>query len=100
MLAAMGTAQEKATAAKPVPLKPLTLSAKVSGDGKSLITDLDSEWIVSNPSSLDRYKAQLVSVHCYVDAVRGRIEILSVKAAQKDPQLRIAAQRQDSAFRR
>ncbi|HYM79067.1 MAG TPA: hypothetical protein VE377_24040 [Candidatus Dormibacteraeota bacterium] len=94
-------AQESASASKQEnspAAKPLVVSGRVSSDGKTLMTDIDSEWKVSNADALKGYEGRLVRVRCYVDSKADRIEILSVK--KDDGQLTYAARHADSAFRR
>ena len=94
-------AQEKTAESKPVvspriSAKTLMVSGKVSDDGKMLITDLDSEWTVSNAETLKGLEGRLVRVKCYVDSARNQLQILSVKRENSD----YAARQADSAFRR
>jgi len=78
--------------------KPLTVAGQVSNDRKTLVTDIDSEWSVSNPEILKGHEGRRVTVKCYVDTERNRIQILSVK---KDPSAATySARSTDSAFRR
>jgi hypothetical protein len=78
--------------------KPLVVSGKVSPDGKSLLTDIDSEWAVSNPAVLKGHEGRRVTVKCYVDTEKSRIQILRVKKEEGD--LKYAIRHDDSAFRR
>jgi hypothetical protein len=78
--------------------KPLVVSGKVSPDGKSLLTDIDSEWAVSNPEVLKGHEGRRVTVKCYVDTEKSRIQILRVK--KEDGELKYAVRYDDSAFRR
>ncbi|HKH99054.1 MAG TPA: hypothetical protein VJ999_08100 [Candidatus Sulfotelmatobacter sp.] len=87
--------QESATAAS---AKPLTVSGRVSTDGKTLLTDIDSEWAVDNTEVLKGQEGRRVTVKCYVDTEKNRIQILSVKRA--DSEANYAASHSDSAFRR
>jgi len=59
--------------------KPLTVYGKVSNDRKTLMTDIDSEWMVSNPDALKGHEGRRVTVKCYVDSERNKIQVLSVK---------------------
>jgi hypothetical protein len=78
--------------------KTLTVVGKVGDEGKSLLTDIDSEWLVSNPEILKGLEGQRVRVRCYIDEVRNRLHVLTLR---KDvSELRSAAQHHDSAFRR
>lgn len=74
--------------------KALTVSGKVSDDGKRFITDIDTEWTINNPESLKSHEGHLVTIKCYVDSDKDRIQVLSVKSPQ------YAAMHSDSAFRR
>jgi len=104
MLAACVMAQDKAAGSRPdvaqtEASKPLTVSGKVSSDGKTLITDIDSEWMVSNTVALKGYEGRIVRVKCYVDSGRNRIQILAVKRDERDSNY-TATRYADSAFRR
>jgi len=78
--------------------KMLTISGKVSDDGKTFITDIDSEWALSNAEALKGREGARVTVKCYIDADRDTLHVLSVKSEQVE--LKYAAKRGDSAFRR
>ncbi|HET9407629.1 MAG TPA: hypothetical protein VFO39_10360 [Candidatus Sulfotelmatobacter sp.] len=78
--------------------KALTVVGKVGNEGRTLLTDIDSEWTVSNPELLKAYEGRKVTVRCYVDSRRNKVQILFVH--RDNGELRVAAQRQDSAFRR
>jgi hypothetical protein len=78
--------------------KALTVSGRVSDDGKVLLTDIDSEWSVSNAEALRGQEGRMVVVRCYVDSEKNRIRVLSVKRG--DSSTPYAARYADSAFRR
>jgi len=78
--------------------KTLTVSGKVSKDGKTLLTDIDSEWVVTNAEALKGYEGRMVTVKCYVDSDNSRIQIVSVKRGNSSPAY--AVKYGDSAFRR
>ncbi|MGA7907122.1 MAG: hypothetical protein WCA16_06910 [Candidatus Sulfotelmatobacter sp.] len=79
-----------------VTAKPLTVLGKVANDGKTFVTDIDTEWEVSNVDALKGYEGRLTTVKCYVDPERNRMHVLSVKAAE----VKYASRQGDSAFRR
>jgi hypothetical protein len=89
------TQSEHATAFSP---KPLTVSGKVSQDGKTFLTDIDSEWSVANADALKGYEGHVVRVKCYVDTEKSSIKVLSVK--REGSESNYAARNTDSAFRR
>jgi hypothetical protein len=84
--------------ARPAATKSLNVSGRVSSDGQSLVTDLDTEWTVSNAEVLKGREGSLVTVKCYVDSDRNQIRVLSVRSAQ--PEVKFASRQGDSAFRR
>ena len=104
LTASIALAQEQASvtqdnrAAASAPVKPLTVSGKVSSDGKTLITDIDSVWDLSNADALKGHEGRRVTVKCYVDTDRGQIHVLSVR--KEESELKYAAKHDDSAFRR
>jgi len=76
--------------------KPLTVSGKIGNDGKTFLTDIDTEWNVSNAEAVKGYEGRLATVKCFVDPERNRIRVLSVKASD----VKTASKTGDSAFRR
>lgn len=78
--------------------QPLVVSGKVSADGKSLVTDIDSVWAISNPEVLKGHEGLRVTVKCYVDTGKSRIQVLRVK--KEEGEMKYAARHNDSAFRR
>jgi hypothetical protein len=90
-------AEPSNTTATP-PAKPLVVFGKISDDGKKLISDIDSEWTVSNPEMLKGLEGHLVRLKCYVDTEKNRIRVLFVK--KETSELGYSARYADSAFRR
>jgi hypothetical protein len=90
-------ATPESSVARPT-MKSLTVSGKVSHDGHALVTDIDTEWAITNPEALKGREATLVTVKCFVDPERNQLRILSVKTSQ--PEFRYASRSGDSAFRR
>lgn len=78
--------------------KVLTVLGRVNGDGRTLLTDLDSEWKISNPSMLKGFEDRLVRVRCYVDTEKNQLQVLSIK--RDDGRSSYVARYGDSAFRR
>lgn len=79
--------------------KPLVVSGRVSQDGKTLLTDIDSTWNVANREALKGLEGLVVRVKCFVNTEKNSLQILSVKKdnAESKP---TAARYSDSAFRR
>lgn len=68
--------------ARPAASKALIVYGRVSSNGRSLVTDLDTEWAVSNIEAFRGREGSLVTVKCYVDPDHNQLRILSVKTAQ------------------
>jgi hypothetical protein len=75
--------------------KALTVSGKISEDGKRFITDIDTEWAINNPNALKGHEGRLITIKCYVDSDKNSIQVLSVKEHAQ-----YSAMCRDSAFRR
>jgi hypothetical protein len=78
--------------------KALNVWGRVSSDGKTFWSDIDSEWTVSNSEILKGMEGKLVRLKCYVDPETNRIKVLWVK--RENNQSTYAARSTDSAFRR
>jgi len=102
LLSTFATAQEHAatpaTAVTMPSTKALVVFGRVSHDARTLLSDLDSEWIVSNSESLKGHEGRLVKVKCFVDTERNKLSVLSVR--DEESGARYATAYGDSAFRR
>lgn len=78
--------------------KVLIVLGRVSADAHTLLTDLDSEWKISNANMLKGYEDRLVRVRCYVDTEKNQLRILTIK--RDDGRSTYAVRYGDSAFRR
>jgi len=76
--------------------KAVTISGTLSSDGKTLVSDQDDVWTVSNAEVLKGQEGRQVIVKCRPDPKTHSIHVFFVKL--DDP--RYAADRGDSAFRR
>ena len=77
-------AQEKVNSVRPdnapaASAKPLMVAGQVSNDRKTLVTDIDSEWLVSNPDALKGHEGHHVQVSAHVYADKNQIHVMSVK---------------------
>jgi hypothetical protein len=91
------SAEQARHTAMSISSKPLTVAGKVSSDGKTLVTDIDSEWDITNPEALKGYEGSRVTAKCYVDTLKSQIQIIRVK---KEDEPKYASKHGDSAFRR
>ena len=64
---------------------PMSISGKVSGDGKTFVSDTDSKsWTVSNPEALKGHEGHQVTVSANVNADKNEVQVLSVKMIEAD----------------
>lgn len=66
-------------AAKSNTAKAITMSGRVSEDGKSLIAKNGEPWSVKNPGTLAEHAGQQVKVKCQIASATHDIRVLSVK---------------------
>jgi len=78
--------------------KAITIPGQVSLDGKTLLSNEDDIWAVSNPEVLTGHEGKLVVVRCQVFPNKNEIRIFYVKAEMKE--VKYSAKKGDSAFRR
>jgi len=90
-----GGAQQEHPQSWTASTKALSVSGKVSDDGTRFITDIDTEWAINNSAAVKGSEGRVVTIKCYVDPDKNRIQVLSVK---RDAQY--TAKYSDSAFRR
>ena len=87
-VASAAFAQDKAVLAKQengaFSARSLMVSGKVSSDGKTLLTDIDSEWNVSNAEALKGHEGRMVTVKCYVDTGKNQLQVLYVKPTKSE----------------
>jgi hypothetical protein len=77
--------------------KPISLTAVVGADGKTLTADKDSRiWMVSNPEALNGIDGRHVRIRALLDVAQGQIRIVSVSALAE----RTGTNYGDAAFRR
>jgi hypothetical protein len=99
LLAGTASAQNNIPA-KPRTVKASVLSAKVSADGKSLVTKTGELWSVTNIDTLTGHEGQTVTVKYkrQGDPAEHTMYVISLKLLP--PQNQYAANLYDSAFRR
>ena len=98
LLLPMPAAGQNTSSGKSSAAKSITISARVSEDGKTLIAKNGESWSITNPGALAGHESQLVKVKCQKVSADHLIEVLSVKTVAT--QVKFAANPSDSAFRR
>lgn len=79
------------------PTKKFTMAAKVSQDGKLLVSGDGQSWPVTNPNVLVGHEGQLVKVKCQPFQGRHEIQVLSLRLGTET---KYAVNLGDSAYRR
>lgn len=77
--------------------KATQLTGLISLDGKTLVTEKNEIWTVSNPDVLAGHQGQRVLVKCQLFASKNEIQVFSLQPAED---VKSASNRADSAFRR
>ena len=77
--------------------KATQLTGLISLDGKSLVTEKNEIWTVTNPDVLAGHQGQQVLVKCQLFASKNQIQVFSLQPAED---AKSASNRADSAFRR
>jgi hypothetical protein len=73
-------AKQDNTKAKHLPMKAVSMSGKVSNDGKTFINDKGNHtWTVSNPDALKGHEGHQVKVKGHLDTANNEIHVTSVK---------------------
>ncbi len=78
--------------------KAITLFGQASADGKTLLTDDDDIWVVTNPSVLAGHEGQYISIRCKAEPDKKELHVFSARVAAREA--KYVANRGDSAFRR
>lgn len=93
---ACGGSKERATKASDTSKKPVSLSGRVSKDGKAFVVAGDgTAWSVENPDALIESLGARVIVRANLDAAKHAMEVIAVRIDTV-----AAARLQDAAFRR
>jgi hypothetical protein len=95
----------KAAEAKPaisratiVARKAVSISGQISMDGRTLVSEENDIWSVTNPKVLAGHEGQQVSVKCQVFPDKNEIHVFSLKVPLME--VKSATNKADSAFRR
>jgi len=101
------TAQHSSKAAEGTPAgvssskvapKAVTISGQISLDGKTLVSEQNDIWNVSNSNVLAGHEGQQVFVKCQVHPGKNEIQVFSINVAPLKE--KSASNKTDSAFRR
>jgi hypothetical protein len=74
-----GMSQQTSTTEKAA-TKAVTLSGKISDDGKTFVTDKDNKsWTISNPDAVKGHEGHEVKVKAHEDTAKNEIHVVSLK---------------------
>jgi len=76
--------------------KAVTISGTVSNDGKTLVSEHDDTWTISNAEVMKGQEGRQVTVKCRPDPAKGSIHVFFFRPVET----RYIANNGDSAFRR
>ena len=101
-VAVLAQHSSKAAEAKPAgskaSSKAVTLSGQVSLDGRTLVSEENDIWDVSNANVLAGHEGQQVTVKCQVLPDKNEIHVFTIKVGLTE--VKFVSNRSDSAFRR
>ena len=73
------TSTEKPTA------KAVTLSGKISDDGKTFVSEKDNKsWTISNPDAVKGHEGHEVKLHAHENAATNELHVTSVKVKREE----------------
>jgi hypothetical protein len=64
--------------------KALSLSGKISADGKTFVDKDNKSWTVSNPEALKGHEGHEVTLKAHVEATKNEIHVVSVKMGKEE----------------
>ena len=91
----LSSVAQRAPSNSSIPTKKVTISGKISQDGKAIVAD-GKAWIVSNIERLQNHLGEHVTVKGFLDPVTNRLEVLSIKILRNE--VSASARLGDSAF--
>jgi len=77
-----GETNQEPTKAEKASAKAVSLSGKVSADGKTFVDKDNRSWTLSNPEALKGHEGHEVTLKAHEDAAKNEIHVVSVKMAK------------------
>ena len=78
-----GETNQEPTKAEKASAKAVSLSGKVSADGKTFVNKDNKSWTVSNPEALKGHEGHEVTLKAHEDAAKNEIHVVSVNKMGK-----------------
>ncbi|MGD1082059.1 MAG: hypothetical protein ABR881_27385 [Candidatus Sulfotelmatobacter sp.] len=79
-----GSMKPATTQAEKAPAKAVSLSGKISADGKTFVDKDKKSWTVTNPEALKGHEGHEVTLQAHVDAAKNEIHVVSVKMGKEE----------------
>jgi hypothetical protein len=98
VLCTLAAAQDAPKSPSSTKAKKVTIMGMVTSDGKTILGERNTAWIVENAEKLQNFLGHQVSVKGTLDPVTNRLQVLSVKMVQDMGTY--TSRLGDSAFRR
>jgi hypothetical protein len=68
-------------------MKAVSITGKISDDGKMFVSDKDSKsWTISNPDAVKGHEGHHVTLQAHVDADKNEVHVVSLKMAKDSMQ--------------
>lgn len=75
--------KQESTKAEKAATKAVSLSGKLSADGKTFVDKDGKSWTVSNPETLKGHEGHEVTLKAHLDADRNEVHVVSVKMTKE-----------------
>ena len=68
-------------------MKAVSVTGKISDDGKTFVSDKDSKnWTISNPDAVKGHEGHHVTLQAHVDVDKNEVNVVSLKMAKESMQ--------------
>jgi hypothetical protein len=80
-------AQQPDNSKSSMPMKAVSITGKISDDGKMFVNDKDSKsWTISNPDAVKGHEGHHVTLLAHADADKNEVHVVSLKMAKDNMQ--------------
>jgi hypothetical protein len=80
-------AQQPDTSKSNASMKAVSVTGKISDDGKMFVSDKDAKsWTISNPDAVKGHEGHHVTLQAHVDADKNEVQVVSLKMAKDSMQ--------------
>lgn len=83
-IAKQGEMKQDTTKAEKASGKAVSVSGKISADGKMFVDKDNKSWTVTNPEALKGHEGHEVTLKAHVDAAKNEIHVVSVKMGKDE----------------